>query len=110
MTYARPEAAVSMPRVATNGATLRRLMMRPLMRPARRPTPTAPATASQRRSGCPTTIEAPVMALTAMTLPTDRSMPPVRITSVWPSATSANGAAAIRIVRRFGRVANRALS
>jgi hypothetical protein len=32
-------------------------------------------------------------------------MPPVRITSVWPSAMSANGAAAMRIVRMFGSVA-----
>jgi hypothetical protein len=36
-------------------------------------------------------------------------MPPVRITSVWPSAMRANGAAAMRIVRRLSGVAKRAL-
>lgn len=37
------------------------------------------------------------MTLMAMTAPTDRSMPPVAITSVMPIASSATGAARLRI-------------
>jgi len=49
------------------------------------------------------------MALTAITLPIDRSMPPVRMTKVCPNATSAKGAADTRIVRAFSGVAKRML-
>ena len=54
-------------------------------------------------------IAAADIADTAMTLPTERSMPPVSTTNVCPSAISANGAAATRMVNRLSTVPNRAL-
>ncbi len=52
---------------------------------------------------------AALMADTAMTLPTERSIPPVRMTRVCPRAMSANGAAAMRIVTMLSGVEKRAL-
>ena len=69
----------------------------------------ATVTVIQTCPGLALAVAAPAIADTAITLPTDRSMPPVRITSVWPSAISANGAAATRMVMRLSGVAKRAL-
>ncbi len=81
----------------------------PFRHPTASPTTIATRTVIQTCPGLALAVAAPAIADTAMTLPTDRSMPPVRITSVWPSAISANGAAATRMVTRLSGVANRAL-
>ena len=73
---------MSVPSVATKGATPSLLTTRPLTRPISSPTPIPASSPTQTSSGCPTTIDEAVIALTAITLPTDRSMPPVRMTKV----------------------------
>ena len=92
-----------------NGGTLMRDTMIPLSEPTARPTTMATRTVIQTWPGLAFAVAAPAMADTAITLPTDRSMPPVRTTSVCPSAISANGAAATRMVSRLSTVPNRAL-
>ena len=69
-----------------------------------------PATAGMNMSGLPCTIFAATTPVRATTLPTDRSMPPVRITKVWPIASNARTEASSRIVWPFETVANRGLS
>ena len=61
----------------------------------------ATSTVIQTCPGLALAVAAAAIADTAITLPTDRSMPPVRMTSVWPRAISANGAAATRMVIRL---------
>ena len=108
-TKASPEARVSIPSVAMKGGTLISEMTAPLILPAISPTSTATRTESQIWSGKDLANRAPDIALTAMTLPTDKSMPPVRMTSVCPRAIRAKGAAAMRIVVTLSTVPNRAL-
>ena len=43
----------------------------------------------------------PITVVVAMTAPTETSIPPTRITSVWPSATIMSGAACLRMLTRF---------
>ncbi len=43
----------------------------------------------------------PMTVVVAITAPTDTSIPPTRITSVWPSATIMSGAACRRMLTRF---------
>ena len=68
----------------------------PFHSPASAPAPSEASTTTARL--CPATvIEAAVAPAIAITAPTDRSMPPVAITSVMPMASSATGAARLRI-------------
>ena len=79
------------------------------MLPAARPTTRAESTVSHTCPGLALATLAAVIAETAMTLPTDRSMPPVRMTSVWPRAIRANGAAAMRMLVRLSALVKRRL-
>ena len=85
MTRTMPRAMPSMPRVAMNGGSLNLVTSRPLARPR-----TPPTTTPTRMDG---TIGHPATSSWAVTAParpridpTDRSMPPVRITKSWPIA------------------------
>lgn len=83
----RPRATLNMPSVATNGGTRSRATSAPLTMPRPSPAPTPSAIATSGLPGfAPVTSDAPRMPHTASSEPTDRSMPPVRITKVWPMA------------------------
>ena len=77
--------------------------------PAASPTRSAVRTVNHTCPGLALATEAAAMADMAITLPTERSMPPVRMTSVWPRAIRAKGAAAIRMVVRLSTLVNRRL-
>ena len=88
---ATPRPATIRISVATKGWILRTATRMPFHNPA---------SAANSTTGrlCPATvIEAAVAPAIAITAPTDRSMPPVAITSVMPIASSATGAARLRI-------------
>ena len=79
------------------------------MAPATKPTTRAVSRVSHIWPGLAFATVADAMADMAITLPTDRSIPPVRMTRVWPRAMSANGAAAMRMDWTLSMLANRAL-
>ena len=86
---------LAMPRVMISGLTRKMPTPTPLMRPTIRPTSTAIASAvAVPRDACPAMMYAAAVAVAA----TDRSMPAVSITSVWPAARNASGAENCRIV------------
>ena len=93
---ATPRPATIRISVATNGWILRMATRTPFHNPARMPEPKAASSTTGRL--CPATVIAAVVApAMAITAPTERSMPPVAITSVIPIANSATGAARLRI-------------
>ena len=86
---------LAMPSVMISGLTRKTPTPMPLMRPTTRPTRIAIATAVVvPRDAWPAMMYAAAVAVAA----TDRSMPAVSITSVWPAARNASGAANCRIV------------
>ncbi len=86
---------LAMPSVMISGFTRNTPTPMPLMRPTTSPTSTAMASAVPvPRDACPAMMYAAAVAVAA----TDRSMPAVSITSVWPAARNASGAENCRIV------------
>ena len=82
--------------MATNGWIFSTATRMPFHSPASAPAPSEASSTTGRL--CPATvIEAAVAPAIAITAPTDRSIPPVAITSVMPIASSATGAARLRI-------------
>ena len=81
---------LNVPSVTMNGGSLSRVTSRPLMAPIAVPT----AEAEQQREQPRQPGSWPSLAITideerTVIAPTDRSMPAVRMTSVWPSASTA---------------------
>jgi hypothetical protein len=77
-----------MPRVAMNGGMRILAMTVPFTNPARPPA-TRPARIPTATGRCQTVTNTPVItAASVITVPTDRSMPPVMITNVTPSANT----------------------
>ena len=83
---ADPRATLIMPSVAMNGGRRPIVISAPFPRPQARPTtrPTAAAAAIGSPASCAVPSATPASATIE---PTDRSMPPVRITNVIPTAT-----------------------
>src|SRR5262245_32839546 len=99
----------SMPRVTTNDGTPTYATITPLKPPTSRAVPSASGTASQ--NGVPTFIDMPItMPDRASTAPTDRSMPPVTITAVIPSAMIPTNAKFRVTLNRFCCVAKTSLA
>ena len=82
----RPMDIICVPSVAMKGGSFRRATSVPLMKP--KPTPTKMVSASARMSGQLWTLNtyAPSRAAHIMTVPRDRSMPPVMMMNVTPKA------------------------
>jgi hypothetical protein len=80
-----PRAAIIMANVTMNGCMRAFAITSPLIRPSRVAAPTPASTAT--RLPLPAMFDA-ITPATAKSEPTDRSIPPVRITNVIPSATS----------------------
>ena len=95
-----PRATPSMPRVAMNGTTRRRVMARALTRPTSPPVRTARRTA--RPGAQPSrTARAQRTPVRAIVEPTARSIPPPTITSVIPMAPMATITVWARTTRRL---------
>ncbi len=93
---ATPRPATINISVATKGWILRMATSTPFHSPASTPLPIAASSTTGRL--CPATvIDAAVAPAMAMMAPTERSIPPVAITSVMPIASSATGAARLRM-------------
>src|SRR5689334_12040209 len=103
---ARPRTAVSEPSVTMKGGSRSSAISAPLMMP--KPSPVSTATGSQSipRSGSFETVS-PAIADAARIDPTDRSMPPVRMTKVMPAASTVLTAACCSTMPRFCPVKNR---
>jgi hypothetical protein len=105
---AKPLANVITASVARNGGMRRRATARPLTSPT--PTPTASMAAIPRTALPGKAPPASVMTFAPATLAsatvavTDRSMPPVTRTSVWPSATARRGRTFETTFPRLGAV------
>ncbi len=84
-TNARPRTVVSAASVTTNGASPNLATSVPLTSP--KPTPDATPTSMASGMGIPATRPAVTMPEKATTDPTDRSMPPVRMTTSMPNAS-----------------------
>ena len=80
---------LSVPSVTMNGGSLSRVTSRPLIAPIARPH--RKPTISARAPGSPAFVARLAMRIEEKTAiaPADRSMPAVRMTSVWPSASTA---------------------
>ncbi len=85
MTSARPRPAISIARVTTIGWIPKRAVITPLITPIAPPAIKEATVATRTPWGINT---AAVAAATAITDPTERSMPPAAITSVKPVAAS----------------------
>src|SRR3954471_814014 len=83
--FARPRATPIVPSVTMNGTTLSRVTSVPLIVPAHRPV-AAPAIAAIDGVHPFRNASAVITEDSAMTDPTDRSMPPATITNVMPIA------------------------
>ena len=103
--------AVRLPRVTMNGGSLRRVMMYPLTNPMNAPSASAtakPTTVVKRLFSwlesidCMTAPE--TMPVKPSTAPTERSMPPVRITNVSPTARIRNSTAYWEVFSQLARV------
>ena len=99
-TWEAPRAMLIMPSVTMNDGTFQRSETKPLMKPASAPTSSMATIASgieaqgsspmatkpARNSG--TMMTAPTTVARAITDPTERSMPPMRMTKVMPTAST----------------------
>ena len=74
-----------MPKVTMKAATRPLVMMKPFTKPARPPARMAATMA--RGSGREASARPKMIPVAPESEPTDRSMPPIRITKVWPIAT-----------------------
>ena len=83
------------------GGILSLVTINPLPRPTSRENTRQKATTGRTSSSWPSVIPAAKIETEAMTEATDRSIPPVRMTSVSPTARIPNGAACLRIVVRL---------
>ena len=111
-----PRPMLNMPRVATNGGSLNRVMAMPLNQPSARPIK-IPAMIAPNGVNCictPAKFSAmPFFNSPAATAPdnpriapTDRSIPPVRMMSVMPMERQRFTEICSRMFRRFGMVRN----
>src|SRR5262249_24926964 len=103
---ARPRTAVSEPSVTMKGGKRSNAIRLPLMTPKTSPVNTATGNQSDPRSGSLETISPP-MAEAARMEPTERSMPPVRMTKVMPAASTVLTAACCSTMPRFWPVKKR---
>ncbi len=94
--------------VAMKGGMPKRVIIRPLKAPAaaqsstaRTPPAVMPAALASRAPACSRMNQAAVTAARASRLPTERSMPPVRITSVMPMARMAMTAIWLAMLSRL---------
>ena len=69
------------------GETFSRVMTNPFTTPIARDSSTTASTAGTIMAELPRMVAEAATAATLITVPTDRSMEPQRITTVWPSAT-----------------------
>ncbi len=106
MRRARPRTAVSEPSVTMKGGRRKSAIKAPFMTPKTRPVSTAAGSQSSPRSGSFETIS-PAIAAAARMEPTERSMPPVRITKVMPAASTVLTAACCSTMPRFWPVKKR---
>src|SRR5918994_591409 len=88
ITSARPRATLSMPSVAMNGGSLKRAIRIPFARPHRPPIRMPPRMPSGSGSPAFVTMVPVITADNVMTVPIERSMPPVMITNVTPIAST----------------------
>src|SRR5947199_219645 len=84
---ARPRTAVSEPSVTMKGGRRRSAISAPLMTPKPSPVRTAAGSQSAPSSGSLDMVS-PAIAAAARIEPTERSMPPVRMTKVMPAAVA----------------------
>lgn len=106
---ATPRMAVSEPSVTMKGGSFSQAMMAPLRKPQARPAAIAAGTPSMPRSGTSETMTA-IMAEAARMEPTERSMPPVRMTKVMPAASTVLIDACCMTIDRLLTERNRPLS
>jgi hypothetical protein len=110
-TAAPPRATFSMPSVTMNDGTRHRSEMQPLSSPATSPAsrqaPRAIGTASQRGLDGSIRTWAPNTVPSARTDPTDRSMPPTRMTKVIPTASTVLIDTCTRMFRTLAGLAKR---
>ena len=103
---ARPRTAVSEPSVTMNGGSPPKATRLPFIRPKNSPVSSAAGTPSRPQPGISETISAAIAEAASM-LPTERSMPPVRITKVMPAPSTQLIAACCATIDRFCAVRNR---
>src|ERR1700722_6704638 len=84
---ASPRTAVMDPRVTMNGGSRMNAIMPPLIKPSTPPANSAATTPNMPQPGASDTISATI-ADAASTAPTERLMPPERITNVIPAAST----------------------
>lgn len=112
-----PLTAVIVPSVATNGGILNLVIINPLNNPIAKPakTPIIDAPRGLNLSTTPNALSIrPYFKSFAVTAPenpriepTDRSIPPVRMTNVIPTAIQRLTAVCLRMIQKFSRVRNR---
>ena len=103
---AKPRTAVSEPSVTIKGGSRKLAISAPLIRPKASPAATDTTIQSEANSGMSETIS-PAMAEAARIEPTERSMPPVRITKVMPAASTVLTEACCSTMPRFCPVKKR---
>ena len=103
---ARPRTAVSEPSVTMKGGSRSSAISAPLTTPKPRPVSTAAGSHSAPSSGS-FEIVRPAIADAARIEPTERSMPPVRMTKVMPAASTVLTAACCSTMPRFCPVKKR---
>ena len=81
-----PWDIIIVPRVAMNGGSLSFATSRPLAKPNAVPTPTVSTSESQSGQLCCLNTNAPRSAEHIITVPMERSIPPVMMTNVTPNA------------------------
>ena len=98
---ATPSRAVYMPRVATNGCIFPLVMMKPFKNPI--PVLTAIPNRTARSGGTERLVAATAITEpeSAISEPTERSIPPVIITNVMPIAMIPSTADWLRMLRKF---------
>jgi len=103
--FARPRRPPHIPSVTMNGGSRRPVTSPPIRPPQARPPATVATTAAagdQPRARS----DASVTVASAICAPTERSMPPLAITRVIPSAAVATTAVCSSMISRFAGVAN----
>ncbi len=93
------------PMVTMKGGTLVRATRTPLTSPAAMPVRTASRTVSAAGHWAWPVLDSTVSTI-AMIPPTDRSIPPVRMTSIWPRATMPTTEARSPMLIRFPELRN----
>ena len=102
-------AMLSVPSVTMKGGSLIRVTSRPLTRPNSAVTPMPHRIASGAGSPSSTASLVITMPPSAMTMPHDRSMPAVRMISVWPIAMTPTTMTCCRTSEKFSPVRKRSL-